>query len=123
MSSAGVPSVTQVEAAYCQEQGWVALDQLIFLELTGILLERAKAAMGDDGGQHVARPEIDSPTNLWQDQHNVIEEDPCFASIGVHVHPLRWARRTKRIDTLSRYIPAAPSTTAPGSAQSQPRRR
>lgn len=83
MGSAGIRAVTDDEVAHLRDHGWVRLNQLISPGVAAPLLERAKAIMGSDATQHVAREGIDSPTNPWQDRHNIIEDDPCFASVGL----------------------------------------
>lgn len=83
MGATGIRMVGDDEVAHFKDHGWVRLEKLISSQLAARLLERAKAIMGPDGGQHVAREGIDSPTNPWQDRHNIIEDDSEFASVGL----------------------------------------
>jgi hypothetical protein len=78
-----IRAVTDPEVAHLRDHGWAKLDQLISPELAARLLERAKAFMGPDGLRHVPRPGVDRPQAPWQDRHNVVEEDECFASVGL----------------------------------------
>lgn len=81
--SGGVRAITEAEVTHFRDHGWVRLDQLISADVAAQLLERAKTVMGSDASEHVPRPGIDSPTNPWQDRHNIIEEDLCFAAVGL----------------------------------------
>jgi hypothetical protein len=83
MSSADIRLITDEEVAHFRDHGWVRLDHLISPELAGRLLARAQEIMGADASDHVAREGIDSANNPWQDRHNIIEEDPLFASVGL----------------------------------------
>jgi len=83
MDSAGIRAITDEEVAHFREHGWVKMEQLLSKDLVGQLLERAQAIMGLDATDHVARPGIDSPTNPWQDRHNIVEDEPCFAAVGM----------------------------------------
>ncbi len=96
MHTEGIREVTADEVAHYREHGWVALPQLITRELAATLLERAKSLMGTDASDHVAREGIDSATNPWQDRHNVIEEDPLFASVGLSIDMGANAQRLMR---------------------------
>ena len=83
MDAAGIRAITEEEVAHFRDHGWVRLDQLISTDVAAQMLERAKALMGSDASDHIARDGIDSPTNPWQDRHNIVEEDPHFASVGL----------------------------------------
>jgi hypothetical protein len=83
MSGGGIRAITDEEVAFFRDHGWVKLDSLISTELAGQLLDRARQIMGADASEHVAREGIDSANNPWQDRHNIIEEDPLFASVGL----------------------------------------
>lgn len=80
---AGIREITPDEVAFFREHGWVRLPQLIPRDVATTLLARAKELMGTDASAHVARAGIDSEKNPWQDRHNIIEEDPLFAEIGM----------------------------------------
>lgn len=98
MDSTGVRAITGDEVAHFREHGWVRLNHLISPELAARLLERAKELMGSDASEHVAREGIDSATNPWQDRHNIIEEDPSFAAVGLSAEMGANAQRLMRRD-------------------------
>jgi Phytanoyl-CoA dioxygenase (PhyH) len=83
MGSSDIREVADDEVTYFREHGWVKLDQLISRELASRLLEQAKAYMGANGDEHVGRPGVDAIDAPWTDRHNVVEEDECFASVGM----------------------------------------
>jgi len=83
MNEFGVRAITDEEVEHFRDHGWVRLPSLIDSETAARLLARAKELMGDDATSHVPREGIDSPTNPWQDRHNVVEEDEVFASLGL----------------------------------------
>jgi len=96
MGSADIRAVSDAEVADFRDHGFVKLKQLISKDLAAQLLERAKTIMGSDASEHVARDGIDSPTNPWQDRHNIVEEDPCFASVGLSAEMGANAQRLMR---------------------------
>ncbi|HET6954153.1 MAG TPA: phytanoyl-CoA dioxygenase family protein [Acidimicrobiales bacterium] len=96
MDSTGIRAITGDEVAHFRDHGWVRLDQLISPDLAAELLGRAKTIMGPDATEHVARPGIDSPTNPWQDRHNIVEDDRCFASVGLSAEMGANAQRLMR---------------------------
>jgi hypothetical protein len=98
MVSPAIRTVTDQEVAHCRDHGWVRLDQLISADVAAELLERAKVIMGPDASQHVGRPEIDALNVPWQDHHNVIEEDPSFAAVGLSAKMGENAQRLMRRD-------------------------
>lgn len=83
MPAEGVRPITDDEIAHFRDHGWVRLTQLLAPDLAAELLARAKALMGDDASAHVARAGVDSEKNPWQDRHNIVEEDPVFAAVGL----------------------------------------
>ena len=83
MGATDVRAITDDEVAHFRDHGWARLNQLISTDSATKMLERAKTLMGSDASAHLARDGIDSPTNPWQDRHNIVEEDPSFASVGL----------------------------------------
>lgn len=83
MTQIQIRDITTDEVVFYREHGWVNLPQLISSDTALTLLARAKELMGTDASEHTAREGIDSTTNPWQDRHNIIEEDPLFASVGM----------------------------------------
>jgi len=98
MGTEGIRSITDEEVASYRDHGFVMLRQLISADLAAQLLEHAKEIMGSDASDHVAREGIDSAKNPWQDRHNIIEEDPLFASVGMSEEMGRNAQRLMRRD-------------------------
>lgn len=98
MASQSIRAITDAEVTHYREHGWVKLPKLISTDLAAQLLERAKSIMGPDGTRNVTRDDTDAPTNPWQDHHNVVEEDPCFASVGLSEEMGANAQRLMRRD-------------------------
>jgi ectoine hydroxylase-related dioxygenase (phytanoyl-CoA dioxygenase family) len=96
MVSQDIRSVTDEEVGFYRDHGYVMLRHLISQDLAAQLLERARVIMGSDAAEHVAREGIDSAKNPWQDRHNIIEEDPLFASVGLSEEMGRNAQRLMR---------------------------
>jgi hypothetical protein len=83
MGPGDIREVSGDEVTHFREHGWVKLDQLISPDSAAQSLARAKSYMGADGYDHVGRPGIDATDAPWTDRHNVVEDDECFASIGL----------------------------------------
>jgi ectoine hydroxylase-related dioxygenase (phytanoyl-CoA dioxygenase family) len=98
MDSAIARSITDEEVAFFRDHGFVLLPQLISPDTAAQLLERAKQIMGSDASEHRAREGIDSANNPWQDRHDIIEEDPLFASVGLSKEMGANAQRLMRRD-------------------------
>lgn len=98
MDTIQIRDITADEVAFYREHGWVRLPQLIAKDTALALLARAKELMGTDASDHVARDGIDSATNPWQDRHNIIEDDPLFAAVGMSAAMGHNAQRLVRRD-------------------------
>ena len=96
MDPAGIRTVTDAEVAHYRDHGWVKLDGLVSPDLAARMLERAKALMGPDATGGAPRADVDPATMLWQDRHDVIEEDACFASVGLSARMGENAQRLLR---------------------------
>lgn len=76
-------SITDEEAEFFFEHGWVRLRRLISPELAGRLLARAKQLMGEDAEAHSSRPGIDvEPDNpVSKDYRSPSADDQMFRSL------------------------------------------
>jgi ectoine hydroxylase-related dioxygenase (phytanoyl-CoA dioxygenase family) len=83
---AGVRAVTDDEAAFYRENGWVRLDGLMSAELVEEVLERTKQHMGERADVELPdnRPGIMNPLlrALWNDWQNPAEEDDFFRALS-----------------------------------------
>jgi Phytanoyl-CoA dioxygenase (PhyH) len=84
MDAEMIRTVTDQEVLHLRDHGWVKLDRLISEEFAGLLLDRAKACIGSEEGDHIPRPGLDLPTPFWSDYHDVVEEDESFASLALN---------------------------------------
>src|SRR5262249_22575175 len=82
----GVREVTDEEAAFYRENGWVRLDGLLSQELVDEMLRRAKDRMGehvekdlDDNRASIMTPQLRA---LWKDWQNPGEEDEFFTALS-----------------------------------------
>ena len=98
MGASYIREVSDDEVTHFREHGWVKLDRLISRDLVSRLLERARADMGAEGDAYVGRPGVDAIDAPWTDRHNVVEEDECFASIGMSPRMGANAQRLLRRD-------------------------
>lgn len=82
----GVRAVTDDEAAFYRENGWVRLDGLLSEELAAEILRRAKERMGEhvekeltDNRAGIMTPQLRA---LWKDWQNPAEDDDFFRALS-----------------------------------------
>jgi ectoine hydroxylase-related dioxygenase (phytanoyl-CoA dioxygenase family) len=95
---ASIREVTDGEAAFYRENGWVVLRGLMAPELAGEILQNAKDRMGEraDAEMPDNRPGIMNPQlrALWNDWQNPAEENDFFRSVS---HSAAMGRVGKRL--------------------------
>jgi ectoine hydroxylase-related dioxygenase (phytanoyl-CoA dioxygenase family) len=83
---AAIREITDDEADFYRENGWVKLEGLIDPKLVGELLERAKAKMGDDAQAQLPDDRSAIMTKelraLWNDWQNPSDEDQFFRALS-----------------------------------------